>query len=82
MRFILNFFFYGLLFFLIYMFFPEAFNTLVSWANETYIFLRDFIQKAIGTVQETKKEPVAIPQQAMILLLSLSFWKRSGSNRA
>jgi hypothetical protein len=77
MRFILNFFFYGLLFFLIYLFFPEAFNTLVSWANETYIFLRDFIQKAIGTVKETKKDDLPAPQQAMILLLSFSFWKRS-----
>ena len=77
MRFLLNFFFYGLLFFLIYLFFPEAFNTLVSWANETYIFLRDLIQQAIGSVKEAKKEDLPAPQQAMILLLSLSFWKRS-----
>lgn len=54
MRFILNFFFYGLLFFLIYLFFPEAFNTLVSWANDTYIFLRDFVQGVIGTKKEPK----------------------------
>lgn len=41
MRFILNFIFFGLLFYIIHLFFPEAFTTLVSWADTTYEFLRD-----------------------------------------
>ena len=41
MRFILNFFFFGLLFYLIYLFFPEAFHTLVSWADRTVEFLKE-----------------------------------------
>lgn len=44
MRFILNFFFFGFLFFLIAMFFPEAFATMVSWAQKVYTFLSDLIQ--------------------------------------
>ncbi len=43
MRFILNFIFFGVLFYIIYLFFPEAFQTLVGWANEVYIFFRDLI---------------------------------------
>ena len=43
MRFILNFFFFGLLFYLIYLFFPEAFHTLVSWADRTYEFIKEGI---------------------------------------
>lgn len=58
MRFIINFFFYGLLFFLIYLFFPEAFHTLVSWANDTYVFLRDLFLSVFGTKPEPKKEEV------------------------
>ena len=41
MRFILNFLFFGFLFYLIYLLFPEAFMTLVGWANKTYEFLRE-----------------------------------------
>lgn len=41
MRFILNFFIFGLIYFLIWMFFPEAFQTLVSWATQVYNFFHD-----------------------------------------
>jgi hypothetical protein len=41
MRFIANFILFGILFYLIYLFFPDAFFTLVSWANATYAFLRN-----------------------------------------
>jgi hypothetical protein len=39
MRFILNFIFFGLIFFLIYLYFPEAFATLVSWASQVWDFI-------------------------------------------
>lgn len=41
MRFILNFFFFGFLFFLIYLYFPEAFHTLTLWAQNLFDFLKD-----------------------------------------
>lgn len=45
MRFILNFFFFGLLFYLIYLFFPEAFHTLVSWADKTVDFIKELFAR-------------------------------------
>lgn len=45
MRFIFNFFFFGLLFFLIYIFLPDTFHTLVSWATSAYEFIRGFVQE-------------------------------------
>ena len=41
MRFILNFFFFGFIFYLIYVYFPEAFHTLVSWAQGVLNFLKE-----------------------------------------
>ena len=43
MRFIFNFFFFGILFYLIWMFFPDAFTTLVGWANHVVAFLRELL---------------------------------------
>jgi len=43
MRFIFNFIFFGILFYLIWMFFPDAFLKLVSWADQIVAFLRDLI---------------------------------------
>jgi hypothetical protein len=47
MRFIWNFFFFGFIFYLIWLFFPDAFQTLISWANYLYGFLHDLVLKAI-----------------------------------
>jgi hypothetical protein len=41
MRFIFNFFFFGILFYLIWMFFPDAFLTLISWADHIVAFFKD-----------------------------------------
>lgn len=41
MRFILNFFFFGFVFYLIYLYFPEAFHTLTSWAQNVFDWLKD-----------------------------------------
>lgn len=51
MRFILNFFLFGLLFYLIYLFFPEAFATLLSWANSVYEYLRDLFLNLSGKMR-------------------------------
>lgn len=36
LRFLFNFFLFGILYFLIYTFFPDAFHTLVGWAGKVY----------------------------------------------
>lgn len=47
MRFIFNFIFFGLLFFIIWQYFPDAFSTLVSWATTVFNFLRDIVTTII-----------------------------------
>lgn len=43
MRFIFYFIFFGLLFYIISLYFPEAFHTLVSWAAKVYEFLYNLV---------------------------------------
>lgn len=50
MRFILSFIFFGLLFYIIWMFFPEAFQTLVSWAARVYTFLYNLFSGLVDKV--------------------------------
>lgn len=58
MRFIWDFFVFGILFYLIWMFFPDAFATLVSWANHVVVFFKELI----GVVAE--KSHHLIPDQS------------------
>ena len=51
MRFIFNFIFFGLLFFLIYRFLPETFETLVGWVNSIYDVLRDAVLWVVEKIQ-------------------------------
>lgn len=50
MRFIFYFFFFGLLFYVIYLYFPEAFATLVSWAAKVYDFLHNLVVTVIDKI--------------------------------
>jgi len=50
MRFIFNFIFFGLLFFVIWHFFPDAFTKLVVWAGDVYDFLSELVQKIVDYV--------------------------------
>lgn len=45
MRLILGFIFFGMLFFLIWHFFPEAFQVLVSWAQNVFDFVAGLFGK-------------------------------------
>lgn len=54
MRFILNFFLFGFLFYLISVFFPEAFSTLVSWASGVYGFFHDLVVQIGDKISEKK----------------------------
>ena len=70
MRFILNFFFFGILFYLIWMFFPEAFKTLISWADEVVAFFKGLIQSA---AEKARKPPSSGPSACMAVVAALLF---------
>ncbi|MEC7838452.1 MAG: hypothetical protein VX777_00270 [Chlamydiota bacterium] len=46
-RFIFNFIFFGVLFYAIAHFFPDAFQTLVGWAEKIYTF---FVEAAVSVI--------------------------------
>lgn len=60
MKFIFNFIFFGILFYIIAVNFPEAFRTLVSWADAIVTFIREtfhVIVEKIGTSGQTPLLP-------------------------
>ncbi|MBA3721997.1 MAG: hypothetical protein H0W88_06315 [Parachlamydiaceae bacterium] len=69
MRFILNFFFFGILFYLIYLFFPEAFHTLVSWADKVIEWLKEIYVRIAGYMNTSHSTPEPAPTQAFLLPL-------------
>jgi len=71
MRFIFNFILFGVLFYAIYIAFPEAFATMVGWANSIYEFLRSISLQLYHRAQEWgggKGETPAPVHQGLILL--------------
>ena len=71
MRFIWNFIFFGILFYLIWMFFPDAFNTLVGWANHVVAFFKDLIMGLWTKFQHTTptaSEAPSVPAHAAMLI--------------
>jgi len=52
MRFVFNFIFFGLLFYIIWFYFPEAFQTLVSGASSVYQFLHDLVVAIVDKVRQ------------------------------
>lgn len=73
LRFILNFFLFGILFYLLYLFLPDAFMTLVSWADQVYEFFRDLVLQFSGKIQEWRRPSSPVPERASLFL----FWLRS-----
>lgn len=76
MRFILNFIFFGILFYLIHLFFPEAFNTLVGWCDKIYIFFKDLFMSLYerfyqnqGTTSAPPATPPAAPTHALFIVV-------------
>lgn len=57
MRFILNFIFFGLLFYLLWVYFPEAFKTLVQWASAVFNYLQHLFQNVINSVHSSGAAP-------------------------
>jgi hypothetical protein len=54
-RFLFNFVFFGLLFYVIWKFYPEAFTQLVTWAETLYQFLVTFGEKLWHMINEATK---------------------------
>ena len=54
MRFIFNFIFFGVLFYAIYLFMPEAFATLVSWASKIYEFLSELVSSVFKSLSNSR----------------------------
>jgi hypothetical protein len=74
MRFILNFIFFGVLFYAIYLAFPDAFFTMVGWANKVYEFLRDVFVQLSDKVEHwrgNKGESAPPPPERALFLLPL-----------
>lgn len=69
MRFILNFIFFGFLYYVIYLFFPDAFHTLVSWANTSFDYLRELFLQLSGKIQKGDQTLNPVPQQALLWIL-------------
>lgn len=57
MRFILSFIFFGLLFYVISLYFPETFQTLVIWAAKVYGFLHDVVVGLIDKINSMVSTP-------------------------
>ena len=67
LRFILNFFLFGILFFMIYLFLPETFATLVSWASKTYEFFREIFLQISERISPSRNH---VPVKEMLGLIS------------
>lgn len=80
MRFILNFFFFGILFYLIWMFFPDAFMKLVSWADQIVVFFRDLFvglwEKSQHYMPEVPRKPEN-PTTSFFLIPLLALFKQN-----
>ena len=47
MKFIFNFILYGIIFYALWLFFPDAFHTLVSWADKTFALIKDLTSQVM-----------------------------------
>jgi len=70
MRFILNFILFGVLFYIIFLAFPDAFFTMVGWANKIYEFLKGMYLQFSEKVHESPSggSPHGVPQNALLLI--------------
>lgn len=73
MRFLWNFFFFGILFYLIWVFFPDAFLTLVNWANHVVAFFKELI---LGISEKVRHDLPAHQTPAQAWLIFLPFITR------
>lgn len=71
MKFLFNFVFFGVLFYVIYLFFPEAFRVLVSWADSAYQLIRDLGLMVYKKIQELRQASPSTSPSALLQFVSL-----------
>jgi len=71
MRFIIGFIFFGLLFYAIWLYFPEAFQILTSWAAAIFDFFKDVIEKITGKADSTTTPAPVTPKALLINFMHL-----------
>ena len=79
MRFIFNFIFFGILFYVIWLMFPDAFKTLVSWADQIVLFIKALVLGAWDKLQPYWPSSNSVPKPHTIpafLPIALLLWKR------
>lgn len=57
MRFILNFILFGIIFYAIWYFFPDAFMKMVSWAGAVFSYIRDVVESLIQKLSQNRPHP-------------------------
>lgn len=53
LRLIIGFIFFGFLFYVLSVYFPEAFQAVVSWMKQGFDAIRELIEKLVGKVNKT-----------------------------
>ncbi len=71
-RFLFNFFLFGLLFYMIWLFFPDAFATLVGWVSKVFEYLRELFNQVSGQMQKNTN-PEAVPSETKAMVMSYFF---------
>lgn len=65
MRLILSFIFFGLLFYGMSIYFPDAFQVLVSWAAKVFDTARNFFESITGKTPSTPA-PIPVPEPSEV----------------
>lgn len=81
MRFIFNFIFFGLLFYAIWIFFPETFQTLVGWIAKVYDFFRDLFMRLAEQFGYGAKKPPEPSEPATAAFLPFLWLSRNFFSR-
>lgn len=72
MRLVIGFIFFGILFYAIYLYFPDAFQTMVSWDAKIFDWVREVIEKITGKTNPPH-DPTA-PEPPKVLMDLLRAW--------
>lgn len=71
-RFLFNFILFGLLFYALWVFFPDAFNKLTSWAAGLFTYISDFVERV---THDLNKKPETVPTAPAILWYLVNHFK-------
>lgn len=72
MRFIIGFIFFGLLFYCIWLYFPEAFATLTSWAAQIVAYIQALFTNVAEKAHGIKPAPT--PEKSLIPFFVFLSW--------